>query len=110
MKKPRPTFVYRRYHKIHDTPARDEKVIHATDGYGAHPDNLIRPCEGCGAPLDARDSTYTVCYGCTIARAHAVQTKRCVCRSKQRLSGTHQTGSRKWISCLRCLGTVRQLR
>ena len=43
------------------------------------------------------------------ARAKAAFTKRCSCGSKRDPSEVKQAYNRRWISCLRCLGTIRQL-
>lgn len=67
-------------------------------------------CTGCGKPLGAIEALYwEVCLDCTKARNRAFTNGgRCVCRSK-RPSELHKTGSRSWISCLRCLGTIKQV-
>lgn len=73
------------------------------------PDYALPPCDGCGG---ARDSfRYSVCMGCTKARARAAVTHRCTCRGSKRRP-TPVLGSprgRQWIGCTRCLGTIRQV-
>ena len=43
------------------------------------------------------------------ARHRAALTHRCTCGRKCLESEVHEVGSRRWITCHRCLGTVRQL-
>lgn len=43
------------------------------------------------------------------ARHRAAMTHRCGCRSKALPSELKRVGSRSWISCNRCLGTIRQV-
>jgi len=62
-------------------------------------------CEGCGKP-----SRWDVCLACIRVRARAAHTKRCECGSARRPRGPHRSGSRRWVSCGRCLGVITQLR
>jgi hypothetical protein len=69
----------------------------------------IHQCDGCNSPLGPLDIEYSVCMPCTCARHRAVLKRRCCCgrlRRPRRVS----TGSRTWIACDRCLGTVKQIR
>lgn len=67
-------------------------------------------CDGCGRPLNPVEALrWTVCFGCTKARQRAVVAGRCCC-GRQRVPGAPcAAGSRRWIPCRRCLGTIRQL-
>ena len=60
-------------------------------------------CEGCG-----NESFHWVCMPCVKARAKAAMTKKCTC-GKQKRPVFKKTSWRAWESCLRCLGTIRQL-
>jgi len=56
------------------------------------------------------DGSYTVCMPCTQARQKAaVSGGSCHCGRAKRPSEVHKHFSRTWISCLRCLGTIKQL-
>ena len=73
-------------------------------------------CEGCVQPLDAITIAQCgrgprVCFPCVQARAKTVATGgRCKCGSRRRENPeVHRVHSRTWHSCLRCLGTTRQL-
>jgi hypothetical protein len=68
-------------------------------------------CEGCLEALDGISiiGGYRVCMPCTQARHKAVLRRKCVCRKAQRRPKQCKAGSRKWVACLRCLGSVRQL-
>lgn len=68
-------------------------------------------CEGCLEELDVFSvaTGYGVCMECTEARHKAVLKHKCRCGRKKRESEVKSNGSRKWISCLRCLGQVRQI-
>lgn len=83
-------------------------------------------CDGCLRALTVFDQVggWTVCLECTKARHRAAMTHRCACGRRRRESEVHATagvtvrhvdgtikrvGGRRWISCLRCLGQVRQL-
>ena len=68
-------------------------------------------CEGCLKELSVFDMCqgYSVCFECTKARHKAVLKRHCVCGSKKRESSIHKIGSRTWVSCLRCLGQIKQL-
>ena len=43
------------------------------------------------------------------ARHRAAFTHRCGCGKLRDPSAIHKIGSRTWVSCLRCLGTIKQL-
>lgn len=82
-------------------------------------------CVGCLASLNpvmallgAQDGMM-ICMDCVRARQKAAMGKGCKCGRKRResevkhagginINGTMR-GGRSWISCLRCLGQVRQL-
>lgn len=64
------------------------------------------PCDGCLRPTF---SFATPCMDCVRARHRAALTHRCTCGRKRRESDPHKIGSRRWTTCARCLGTVRQL-
>lgn len=72
----------------------------------------IQMCEGCDTPLDTLSLVggYSVCMPCTKARHKAVLSRKCSCgkATQEKLCQVGKHG-RKWISCLRCLGTVRQV-
>lgn len=61
-------------------------------------------CEGCGEA-----GLFNVCMPCVKARHRAAVTRRCSCGRKRREVLKAHLG-REWISCERCLGTVRQTR
>jgi len=66
------------------------------------------PCEGCGKPLGL--GPWAVCMDCTRARARAATSGwRCRCGNRRREGAERSIGGRRWVPCLRCLGTVRQL-
>ena len=71
----------------------------------------VRLCEGCQKPLGPMDGGYDVCMPCTVARQKAVTQWHgaCHCGKQRRPSEIHKIGSRTWISCLRCLGQIKQL-
>jgi hypothetical protein len=53
---------------------------------------------------------YRVCFACTQSRQAAAMDHRCHCGvGRRRISELHEHYSRKWYSCLRCLGTVEQI-
>ncbi len=52
---------------------------------------------------------YGVPMPVVIARHRAVMTHKCGCRKLRDPSHIKRVGSRTWISCLRCLGTIKQL-
>jgi hypothetical protein len=67
-------------------------------------------CAGCDRPLGALEAgRYTVCMECTRARHRAAHTKRCACGREARPVGPYRVGGRRWLSCRRCLGTIKQL-
>lgn len=75
---------------------------------------VMRPtvptCEGCGAALNPAEALHwSVCMPCTRARHRAAVTHRCTCPKSAKRPKRCQTGSRVWESCLRCLGSIRQL-
>lgn len=76
-----------------------------------------KTCEGCGRPLNPFDlaGRWSVCMDCTKARHRSATTGgRCKCGRKARegdlceVNPGRPTG-RKWIPCLRCLGTIKQV-
>lgn len=70
-------------------------------------------CHGCGEVISIVDQRegYSVCLDCTKARQAAVMAHgACKCAAKRNPDARIRiVGSRKWIACNRCLGTVRQL-
>lgn len=67
-------------------------------------------CEGCGQTFNNFFDAHPVCNDCVRARARtATAGRHCHCGSKRRPSAIKQAGSRRWISCLRCLGQIKQL-
>jgi len=72
-------------------------------------------CEGCTKSLDPITLAQCgngpkVCLPCVKARARSAQDHRCHCGSQRRENPEmHRIGSRTWHTCLRCLGTARQL-
>ena len=64
-------------------------------------------CSGCLRPVYPWADP---CLACVRARHRAAVTHRCSCpKHLRRESGIKRAWSRTWISCERCLGTVRQL-
>lgn len=71
---------------------------------------MIRFCDGCGDKLGPMDYLYSVCMDCTKARQRAATTGgMCKCGANKRTSPLRSSGSRKWYSCKRCLGTIKQV-
>lgn len=69
-------------------------------------------CPVCGEPADIFAITDGgPCMNCVRARAASVGASgRCVCGRKRIPDPEiHRVYSRSWESCLRCLGTIRQL-
>lgn len=67
-------------------------------------------CVGCGKALGPFDMGYDVCMDCTKARARTVANHgKCSCGSKRKPGKVMKVYSRSWISCNRCLGTIKQL-
>jgi len=67
-------------------------------------------CTGCLKPLSPVEATmWEVCLPCTRARHRAVLSHRCSCGRQRREAPESRIGSRRWVSCLRCLGQVRQI-
>ena len=64
------------------------------------------PCEGCGRLVH---SWLNPCMDCIKARHRGAVTHRCSCGKLRRETEVKRVGSRTWISCHRCLATVRQL-
>lgn len=64
----------------------------------------IHQCYACQRP-----SFHDICLPCVSARASAAVKKRCSCSKQFRREEERTTGYRRWVVCLRCLGTVRQL-
>ena len=69
-----------------------------------------RTCDGCGKPLGVVEATmWSVCMDCTKARARSAFNGRCHC-GRLRVPGRERSvGSRRWIPCQRCLGTIKQV-
>jgi hypothetical protein len=67
-------------------------------------------CDGCAAPLNPIEALHwSVCMPCTRARQKAVLSHRCCCGPKRVPGELCTVGSRRWIPCRRCLGTIRQV-
>jgi hypothetical protein len=68
-------------------------------------------CQFCGKPAGmGADADNPMCLDCVSSRAKAAMDGRCHCpKSLRRESDVHTHFSRKWTTCGRCLGTVRQL-
>lgn len=68
-------------------------------------------CDGCGRPMHSwAYMRWGVCMDCTKSRAKCVASHgRCVCGKKAVPAEVIRTGSRSWVPCNRCLGTIRQL-
>ena len=68
-------------------------------------------CEGCGDSFRNFLDQHPVCMDCVRARHRAATTTRggCKCGRKARPTEEKAVGSRRWISCFRCLGQIRQL-
>lgn len=68
--------------------------------------DALKRCSAC-----SRLSIHDVCWYCVKARQRAVVNRgRCVCGNDRiEHKDIHRAGSRTWISCDRCLGTVKQL-
>ena len=65
---------------------------------------------GCGSTLTPFDMQWGVCMGCTKARHRAVLNRgKCGCGSKKVPGDIARTGSRSWVPCNRCLGSIKQL-
>lgn len=67
------------------------------------------PCSACGKPVFRWADP---CMDCVRSRAKVATSGRgrCTCPKKlQRPSEVHKMGSRRWITCGRCLGTIKQL-
>ncbi len=68
-------------------------------------------CEGCGTGLSpVEGARWRVCLDCTRARHRAVIARgRCRCGKKARPGEVCRMGSRSWVPCRRCLGSLEQL-
>jgi hypothetical protein len=74
-------------------------------------------CIGCDStltPVEAAMATdgHLICMACVRARAKVATTGRGHCTCPKRLkrpTDVKQIGSRRWISCERCLGQIEQL-
>lgn len=67
-------------------------------------------CDGCGIflfPYEAKQ--WGVCLSCTKVRHRAVLTGKCSCGKLRRPKACDNGMGRRWFSCLRCLGTIRQI-
>lgn len=71
----------------------------------------INPCPVCGEPADIfAIADGGPCMNCVRSRAAAAQDGRCHCGRKAIPDPEiHRVYSRTWQSCLRCLGTIKQL-
>lgn len=67
------------------------------------------PCSVCGREGGLLVLDGAPCMDCIRARATAAHTHRCVCSKALAQPEQHQIGSRIWIGCNRCLGSIRQL-
>ena len=64
-------------------------------------------CDACGERTFA---WVNPCMPCVKARHRAAVTHRCACPKRlKRPTEVKQIGSRRWIACERCLGTIEQL-
>jgi hypothetical protein len=82
----------------------------ATDAQPTDPGEAVSRCEGCDRRLGALEALHwSVCLDCTKARARTATTHRCGCGRSARPGSTQRIGSRSWVPCRRCLGTIRQL-
>lgn len=64
----------------------------------------------CGDPLDLLAKLDGGrCMNCVRARAAAAVKKHCVCPKRKQEPVEKNSINRSWISCERCLGTIRQL-
>jgi hypothetical protein len=50
------------------------------------------------------------CLACARARHRAAVTRRCSCPARLRQPRDVESRSRAWVTCDRCLGTIRTLR
>lgn len=66
-------------------------------------------CEGCEEEFINIIDQHPICTPCVRARHKAVLARKCVCRSKKHTKECNNGMGRRWLSCLRCLGTVKQL-
>lgn len=72
------------------------------------------PCKACGKPVNAVElamaaqDNYPIHMDCVRRRHRAAISHKCGCRT-QRWAKRCQTGSRAWIACTRCCGTIRQI-
>lgn len=91
--------------------AREYAEAAARQGHRASIRRNPSSCDGCGRPLNPVEATrWSVCMDCTRARAATVARRgKCACRSKARAGDVVRTGSRSFVPCRRCLGTIRQL-
>jgi hypothetical protein len=72
----------------------------------------IPDCEGCLKEMDTMGflQGYTICMDCVKARHKTVlRLGKCVCRKADKRPRETGNKSRKWLSCDRCLGTIKQL-
>jgi hypothetical protein len=70
-----------------------------------------KKCEGCDKPMGVIEALHwDVCLPCTKARHRAaVNRGRCSCGRQARRGAVCRIGSRSWVPCKRCLGTIEQL-
>lgn len=67
----------------------------------------LTTCEGCGTGFVCFDR-YPVCFDCVKARHRAAVKRKCACGRKAVPAPEARMGSRTWVPCRRCLGTIRQ--
>lgn len=66
-------------------------------------------CSVCGKPGGLVVLDGGPCMPCVRARHRAAITHRCSCGSQRIPAPLARIGSRSWIACNRCLGTIRQV-
>ena len=86
------------------------KPVNQPDNRRAPPEPLAASCDGCGRPLNPVEVLrWTVCLDCTRARMRSVLSGRCTCGTHKVPGELCRVGSRSWIHCRRCLGSIRQV-
>lgn len=71
---------------------------------------LATTCDGCGRQLERDEAQHwTACLDCTRARMRSAMSGRCTCGTHKIPGDVCRVGSRSWIPCRRCLGSIRQL-
>lgn len=67
-------------------------------------------CPVCGKPADLfAIADGGPCMRCVRARARSAMDHRCHCGNQRIPGGVRSVGSRSWVPCDRCLGTIGQL-